>query len=80
MWFEEDALVDDSYATDALNEAVENTLTLEHLTRAHHRRRFTCVAANSNLTRPIAATVRLQMARKLVDNCWSLVFFFSNVI
>ncbi|XP_071524055.1 uncharacterized protein [Panulirus ornatus] len=62
VWFEEDTQVDDSYATDALNEAVENTLNLVHLTRGHHRRRYTCVAANSNLTRPIAATVRLQMA------------------
>ncbi|XP_069182562.1 uncharacterized protein [Procambarus clarkii] len=62
VWFEEDVLVDDTYATDAMNEAVENAMTLGHLTRAHHRRRFTCVAANSNLTRPIAATVHIQMA------------------
>nr|XP_053631043.1 nephrin-like [Cherax quadricarinatus] len=62
VWFEDDMLVDDTYAMDASNEAMENTITLQHLTRAHHRRRFTCVVANSNLTRPIAATVHIQMA------------------
>ncbi|KAK4293175.1 hypothetical protein Pmani_034111 [Petrolisthes manimaculis] len=62
VWFEEDTMVDDTYAGDARMEAVENTLTLDPLTRIHHDRRFTCIAANSNLTRPVASTVHIDMA------------------
>ncbi|XP_042230840.1 nephrin-like [Homarus americanus] len=67
VWFEEDVLVDDTYTMDPTNEAVENTLLLKHLTRTHHHRRFTCVAANSNLTKPIAATVHIQMALDVLN-------------
>ncbi|XP_066940525.1 contactin-4-like [Macrobrachium rosenbergii] len=62
VWYEEDMMIDDSYTVDPKNEAVVNSITLKGLARSHHGRRYTCFAANSNLTSPISATVVITLA------------------
>ena len=76
VWFEDEVLLDDDNELNSgenrvdidsanSNSVVVNVLQLPALTRGHHNRRYTCVAANSNLTRPAAHAVHLHMACEL---------------
>ncbi|KAK7078205.1 hypothetical protein SK128_007804, partial [Halocaridina rubra] len=67
LWYEEDELVDESFEVDPKNEAVHNTITLNNLNRGLHGRRFSCIAANSNLTKPTESTVRVKLALNVLS-------------
>ncbi|XP_071513724.1 protein turtle-like isoform X2 [Panulirus ornatus] len=59
-WWHERSLLDD-VVEEAKGQVTRNILTLPNLTRQHLYRVLTCQADNSNMTRPLAATVTLNL-------------------
>lgn len=63
-WYEGHQLLDDSYTVDYIRKAVTNKMTLSPLTRDDLGRRLTCVASNTNNTKPVTSNVVLTMTCK----------------
>lgn len=68
QWYRDKKMIDDSFA--AINRsAVENSLQINQLGRWDEKAILTCEAHNSNLTKPLHASVRLNMNCKGQMKC-----------
>ena len=77
-WWRENSLLDDSYEISTEQQLsstllVSNTLTVDRLERGDLHARFTCQAANSNISVPVSTTVTLDMSCKLENETFPII-------
>ncbi len=84
-WWRGKALLDDVVEeVDAKTRRVRNTLRLPNVGRREHGHRLTCRASNTNLTRPVETSIKINMVCKYptkrqiirittaLPGCWSV--------